>query len=320
MTPEQNIKEKILAILSVIILFAVVGTLFGYISYNNKKKTENLKRQVLERQIREEKIERFNKIQADSSPLLNLTAKSFLTTIINDTEMTKILAQKNPETILPIASITKLMVAIIALENINPETEITATLDYIGKEESAFVLETNRIYKMKDLLANALISSDNDSARLLAGTLGESNFIAKMNTKAIELGLTKTNFINVTGLDPVKPSSDLNTSTATDLTKLIIYIRNNQPEIFKLTTKTDYNFCDIANNCKLVINTNKLLSNKDLQFKIIGGKTGSTDLAGKNLALLTEISADIFLINIVLGSENNFNDSLSLINHLKTQN
>jgi D-alanyl-D-alanine carboxypeptidase len=314
---KQSTKEKILAILTVIILFSVVGTLFGYISYNNKKKTDALKKIVLENKIRNEKIERFNKIQFDNLPLSDITSKSFLTMITNDLGTSKILIQKNPDLVLPIASITKLMVAIITLENINLDTEITATLDYIGKEESAFILEANKVYKVKDLLANALISSDNDSARLLAGALGESNFLSKMNAKAVELGLTKTNFINVTGLDPIKPNQILNSSTATDLTKLIIYIKNNYPEIFRLTAKNEYDFCDINNSCKLVKSTDKLLENKDLKFKIIGGKTGFTDLAGKNLALLTEISTDILLINIVLGSEDNFNDSLSLINHIK---
>jgi D-alanyl-D-alanine carboxypeptidase len=317
MTPEQNIKERILAILTVIILFSVVGTLFGYISYNNKKKTDALKKIVLENQIRKEKTERFNKIQFDDLPLLDITSKSFLTMITNDLGTNKILAQKNPDLILPIASITKLMVAIITLENINPETEITATLDYIGKEESAYILEVDKTYKVKELLANALISSDNDSARLLAGTLGESNFIDKMNIKALELGLTKTNFVNVTGLDPVKPDLPINNSSATDLAKLLIYIKDNHPEIFTLTTKVQYNFCDTNNNCKPVTSTNKLLEDKTLRFKILGGKTGSTDIALKNLALISEISDNIYLINIVLGSKNNFMDSVSLINHVK---
>ena len=317
MTPEQNIKERILAIITVIILFSIVGTLLGYISYNNKKKTDALKKLVLENKIRQEKIERFNQIQFDDLPLSDITSKSFLTMITNDLGSSKILAQKNPEMVLPIASITKLMVAIITLENMEPETQVMATLDYIGKEESAYVLETYRVYTVKELLANALIPSDNDSARLLAGTFGESNFIDKMNAKALELGLTQTNFVNVTGLDPVIPNLPMNRSSATDLAKLLIYIKDKHPEIFALTTKAQYDFCDINNNCKLVANTNKLLEDKTLKVKILGGKTGSTDIALKNLALISEISDNIYLINIVLGSKNNFMDSVSLINHVK---
>jgi len=218
--------------------------------------------------------------------------------------------------VLPIASITKLMTAVIILENIKLETEIKATRDYIGLEESTFVLETDKIYTVKELLANMLISSDNDSARLLSSTLGEVNFIAKMNLKAKELGLTKTNYFNVTGLDPDKSSNEVNVSSANDLANLLIYIKNKHPKILELTANPSYGFCDINNYCKTVTSTDKFLNDKDFKFKIVGGKTGSTDLAQKNLALIIEPIDDITIINIVLGAKDNFLDTESLINNI----
>jgi D-alanyl-D-alanine carboxypeptidase len=232
----------------------------------------------------------------------------------------KILAEKNPNQLLPIASITKLVVALVALDNLDPETKITATLDYIGKEESAFVVETDRTYTVMELLSNALVSSDNDSARLLASALGENNFISKMNAKAVELGLNKTHYVNVTGLDPLDQAQGINVSTVTDLVNLVIYIMRNKPGIFDITAKTEYNFCDTLNYCKPVLSTDKLLVDTSLPYRIIGGKTGSTDLAQKNLILVTELTADLFLVNVVLGSSDNFIDTKALISQVIINN
>ncbi|MEI6190817.1 MAG: serine hydrolase [bacterium] len=320
MLPEEKTKEKILALLTVFLLFLFVGILFFSISLNNKNKTEILKRQVLKIKADREMTAKLSQIQIATSSLPDLTSESFITLAITDNGAKKILIQKNPDWALPIASITKLMTAVVILENVNPETKIKATRDYIGLKESAFILETDHFYTVKELLANMLISSDNDSARLLSSTLGEVNFVAKMNLKAQELNLTKTNYFNVTGLDPVRPDLNANLSSPDDLANLLIYIKNKHPEILNLTTNSSYNFCDIDNNCKLINSTDKFLSDKDFKFKIVGGKTGSTDLAKKNLVLMVEPVANVTIINIVLGAKDNFVDTGSLINNIIINN
>ena len=253
MLPEEIKKEKILALLTVFLLFIFVGILFFSIGLNNKNKTEILKRQVLKIKAEREMTAKLNQLQVATSSLPGLTSESFITLAITDNGAKKVLIQKNPDWALPIASITKFMTAVVILENINPETKIKATKDYIGLEESAFILETDHYYTIKELLANMLISSDNDSARLLSSTLGEINFIAKMNLKAQELNLTKTNYFNVTGLDPVKPDLNANLSSPSDLVSLLLYIKEKHPDILQLTTNPSYNFCDVNNNCKLII-------------------------------------------------------------------
>ena len=85
----------------------------------------------------------------------------------------------------------------------------------------------------------------------------------------------------------------------------------------KITTEPEYNICDVNNYCKVVISTDKFLTDKTFPYKIIGGKTGSTDLAEKNLALMLKTENNITIINIVLGAEDNFADTMSLINNLK---
>lgn len=317
MIPVSITKEKIIAVLTVLFLFLLVGTLFLSISLNSKRRTDELRNLV-----RQQKIDAVNKAKLEGVNLIlatstGITAKSFITLAVADNGLKKILNQKNADLILPIASITKLMVAVIAKENVNLEENILATPDYIGLEESAFILETSKTYKAKDLLFNALISSDNDSARLLGSALGENNFVAKMNLKAQGLGMASTSFVNITGLDPVVPSGRLNTSTANDLVRLISYIQSRYPEILRVTTQSLYNFCDVNNYCKQVASTNKLLDDENFKLKIMGGKTGYTDLAGKNLVLVVGLLDDVSIINIVLGSEDNFADTLSLISQIK---
>ncbi len=320
MNSHNSNKEKIIALLTVILLFLIVGGLFFSISLDNRRKTEALRLEVQRIKKEAEITKKLASINLDKTYLNNLTSKAYSSVILAENNRTKILAEKNPNLTLPIASLTKLMVAVIILENTDPKTTVIATSDYIGQEESYFVLETDRRYKINDLLVNALIASDNDSARLLASVLGTENFINKMNSKAKELGLTQTYFVNVTGLDPHDISANLNISTVNDLAQLLIYIRNKHPQILRITSESQYNFCDLNNYCKLITSTDKLLNEKTLQFKIIGGKTGTTDLAGKNLALLTEIYPDLFLLNIVMGSENSFADSATIINNIKIEN
>jgi D-alanyl-D-alanine carboxypeptidase len=326
MTPYQEKKQKVLAVLTVLILFTLVGFLLFNISLNNRNKTQALKEVVQQLQIEKEAVRKIDSIhleidnststpQSTSTKSL-LTSKAYLTMIATDGGKSKILTEKNPELVLPIASITKLMSAVIVLENIDLKTEVKATLDYVGKEESYFVLEVDKVYSAKELLANSLIPSDNDSVRLLSSIIGTNDFITKMNLKAKELGLSNTKYVNVTGLDPKKPGDDMNVSTVTDLSKLLLYIKNKHPEILTITGNSVHDFCDINNYCKEIISTNKLLNKPDLKYKIIGGKTGTTDLAGKNLAVVTELMEGVSLINIVLGAEDNFADSASLINRV----
>ena len=353
MPADKKTKEKLLAGLTVFLLFLAVGSLLFYISRKNMARTDALRQQVIKQKTIQENKRKLEKIYLKNQSALDgvnyaspatavvdgpaINGQAFLTLALTADGTQKVLTAKNPDLALPIASITKLMVAAVIAENVDLETAVTVTADYIGLPESALVLELGRTYRVKDLLANALIASDNDSARLLASTLGENNFLARMNQLAETLGMTQTNFVNVTGLDTAdagrlsplngvpnrsesRPASAVNVSTVSDLAKLLLYLRDRQPALLALTTKANYNFCDIYAYCRPVMSTNKLLENKEFGYKIIGGKTGSTALAQKNLALLFTLSPDIDVLNIVLGSPDNFSDTLTLISQIKVKN
>jgi D-alanyl-D-alanine endopeptidase (penicillin-binding protein 7) len=316
---KQKIHQRFFSLIIVIILFALIGLLLYAVGKNNKEKTDALTAAVFAKQIKDrqsEQIKQLNSIYFNASSTAEVTAKSFLTLVINSNGIKKVINEKNSDMVLPIASLTKLMLAVIAVENLDLQTEVIATKDYIEQEGSFNILEANKKYKLKELLVSALIASDNDSARLIASTLGTENIVGKMNSKAESLGLNSTKFSNVTGLDPKNAGSGVNSSTVSDLANLAYYITKKHPQIFALTTNATYNFCDVENYCKEIKTTNKILEENKMLYNIVGGKTGSTDLAQKNLILIINPVKNISLINIVLGSKDSFADTLFLINNL----
>jgi D-alanyl-D-alanine carboxypeptidase (penicillin-binding protein 5/6) len=119
---------------------------------------------------------------------------------------------------LPIASITKLMTALVALERSKPGEDVVVDADAVGVTGSTIRLRAGERLKVRDLLAAALIQSANDSAVALAEHVGEGDngrFVALMNRRAQELGLRETQFVRPDGLDVAG-----HYSTAWDVTKL----------------------------------------------------------------------------------------------------
>jgi len=318
MPTNRTTKEKLCSIFFVFLLFLVVGLLFAYIGKYNRQVTNDLIKKVKAERLIEQKTKQFNSLYLDSLDTENIPAKAYLTEISSDLGLDKTLAQKNADQALPIASVTKLMTAIVAIENIDLNTFVTATADYVGGDGTSLVLEIGQTYKALDLLDNMLIASDNDSAQLLASIIGEKNFIDLMNKKAAALDLKQTHYVNVTGLDPLIAGLSFNLSSANDLAKIIKYIFKNHSEILQTTKSSQLNFCDSNHMiCKNILSTNQLLTDPEFSYRIIGGKTGQTVLADKNLALIIEPLDGIFLINIVLGSTDSFADTKNIINHLK---
>lgn len=317
MLATKSIREKILAILFVVVLFLLVGIIFGSISLANKKANEKLRAEVRAAKIARELKLNFSKLSFEPN-FVGVNARAYALFATSTNGQNTFLVQKNIDATLPIASITKLMTAIITLDNFDLNTVVEATPEYVGGDSTAYVLEMGHKYTVSELLNNMLISSDNDSARLLSSITGEAKFIELMNEKAKEIGLVRTKYTNVTGLDPLNGKGGVNISSISDLVNLLVYINNNYPRIFQLGKSQTKNFCDIDKNCKPIVTTNLLSGDKTFPLKIIGFKTGRTDLALKNLALITEPFDGIFLISIVLGSEDNFADTRALISNLKT--
>jgi D-alanyl-D-alanine carboxypeptidase len=270
---------------------------------------------------------------------IKITAKSAL---VIDADSGQILFQKNSQQVLPIASLTKLMTALVLLD-LNPdwqkEVEYSAE-DYVFLEPSQSKIEPAQLkfevgekIKIKDLFAAALIKSANNAVKTLVrhsqaqinppgqtGALArrspqgeggsspresafsprESAFIEKMNQKAKELGMTKTVFVEPTGID------FKNVSTAEDLAKLIKVV-SEKLEIIKFLTQKTYQFSTYTKNGQSkfyqIKNTNKLL---DSFIKIKAAKTGYLDEAGYCFAGLIEYNKRKLIV-VLLGSQSEEN-------------
>jgi len=169
----------------------------------------------------------------------------------------------------PIASITKLMTAMVAIDhkiNLEQEGDILPNEYVIGGQ---FILHPGEKATMRDLLAASLVGSANNATLAYVRQLGipEEEFVREMNRKAITLGLEQTEFFDVTGLNPK------NTSTAYEVAKLAKEAFTNYPIIADLTAQTGYDFVAIGSGREHTIkNTNKLIS--EWGITSTGSKTG----------------------------------------------
>ena len=231
-----------------------------------------------------------------------------------------ILTEKNSEDLLPMASLTKLMTAIVAYKNYNLEDEITMDPKVNDWPDSSKRFIPGTVFKISELLRALLIESNNDAAMALAGKMGLDNFVAMMNGEAKELGIITTYYDNPVGFDPTSKKEIINYSTAEELLILAREIINNYPQILEITSFPKYDIKTSSGGYNhTAISTDKFISNENENekllcqgepLKILGGKTGSTDLSKKNLLLITEPPNKVgHLITIVLSADDNFEET-----------
>lgn len=192
---------------------------------------------------------------------------------IVDNKAGEIIYTKNAYDVRPIASITKLLTALVLLESgvdLNSTTQITQDDAF---ESSRSQLRPGEEFTVRDLLYSALIASDNRAARGLshATNMSQAKFIARMNDKARELGMDSTHVVEPTGL------SNENQATARDVAILVNAALKNHL-IRHITSQTDYTIRPLNRRRAIALsNTNRLLET-DLEF--LGAKTGYIGAAG----------------------------------------
>lgn len=217
-----------------------------------------------------------------------------------------VVLEKNSNRPYPIASITKLMTAVIALENIDGKRTITLTKEMLEPLGYSPALFLGLKVSAENLLKASLIQSTNDASEALAYSLGKEKFLTFMNQKAKELKMTNTVFYNVHGLNSA------NRSTAQDLAKLLLYIYKNHPEILSITRD---------NNFWLPDSTGRLLKFQNVNnfyhfSSFIGGKTGYLPEAKQTLASMFNVNEEPVAI-IVLYSANRQADTFTILRKLK---
>lgn len=217
----------------------------------------------------------------------------------------------NGDSQLPLASLTKIMMAVTALSLAPEDLIVTIQPDFL-KSEGDSGLFGNEKWHLKDLLDLTLVESSNDGANAIASVAGafvSSNtlldasrdyerFVSVMNKKAEELNLTQTYFLNPTGLDENTDVSG-GYGSARDIATLFSYAQTKYPNLFEATTHTNRQFASLSDFKHTVKNTNIFV---DKIPALLGSKTGYTDLAGGNLVISFDAGPDRPIIIAVLGS------------------
>ena len=200
---------------------------------------------------------------------------------------------------LPIASITKLLTALVVLDT-HPDwdalVEITAEDQRVGNQ--VYLLPGEQVSR-RDLFNVALVGSANEAAAALARTSGIENFVQAMNDKARSLGMVSARFTEPTGLDPA------NVAAAHDLSKLA-QAAFGAAEIAEAATTSRYTFTiTTTGRQRTVQNTNALLDSflNSGDYAITGAKTGSLDEAGYCLVLQLQKKDGPAITVVLLGSD-----------------
>lgn len=230
------------------------------------------------------------RVTASFEPLVE--AKSAL---VLDAQTGKILFQKNGFEARSIASITKLMTALVFLEQ-NPNWEKSVTIKIDDKQNGGkiVILPGEQLY-LEDVFYTALVGSINSAAYELAVNtdLNYEEFIKRMNDKAKEIGMEQAVFVEPTGINAS------NRASARDIAMLLKEAMT-EPKLKEALTKQTYSFKTLSGKSHLVTNTNELLKS---YLNIEGGKTGYIDEAGYCLVnLIKQEATENEIIVVILGA------------------
>ena len=199
---------------------------------------------------------------------------------LNDNQ---VLYSKNADVIRPIASISKLLSAlVITRSGLSMDDQITITADDIDRvKNSSSRLSVGTTLSRREMLLLSLMSSENRAAHALGRTYpgGMTAFVREMNSLARQLGMTRSRFVEPTGLSP------MNVSTPNDLVRLLRAV-NNDSTIKRFSTSDDYSVVTSNGRTQKYRNTNRLIRNNDWKIQI--SKTGYIRESGQSLVMITE--------------------------------
>lgn len=217
-----------------------------------------------------------------------------LAALLMDAENNRVLYEVNGYQEMPMASTTKIMTCIIALENGNMEDVVTVSSYAAGMPDVQLNIRAGEQYYLKDLMYSLMLESHNDSAVAIAEHIGGTveGFATMMNDKARALGCYDTNFITPNGLD-----AEGHYTTARDLAVISSYAIQNK-EFIDITNTSSYQFKELKKGRSFIVsNKNKFLYMMD---GAIGIKTGFTGKAGYCFVGALK-KPDRTLISVVLG-------------------
>jgi D-alanyl-D-alanine carboxypeptidase (penicillin-binding protein 5/6) len=229
--------------------------------------------------------------------------------LIFDTNSQSVIYSKNPQERLPMASLTKIMTAIIALENKKKDDKYIVTKDDLVGEDS-MGLDAGETLSLKELLYGLILHSGNDAAETLASNFngGRKAFIKAMNDKAKSFGLSNTSFTNPTGLE----GDGKQYTTSYDLAVITRFALVNFPLFNEVISTFDYTIPQTFTHKEYVLEneTNLLTSYPGVK----GVKTGYTPEAGLCLVTYLDYKGHK-IIAVVLGSSDRRGEMIELLDY-----
>lgn len=249
-------------------------------------------------------------VSANATEMPEVSAKG---AVVINADTGEVLFRKCADKRLPMASTTKIMTTILAIEHARLDEQFTVDSQAVKTEGSSMGLCENDKVTVRALCYGMMLPSGNDAANCTAVRISGSieSFVGLMNQKAQQLGLSDTHFVTPSGLDDY---TDEHYSTAQDMAKLTRYAMHNSTfrEICS-AKKVKLCFGDPPYE-RWLYNTNKLLSSC---HGVIGVKTGFTDKAGRCLVSCCERNG-ARLICVTLGDRNDWRDHSMLYDHCFT--
>ena len=235
---------------------------------------------------------------------LSLSAQS---AVLIDARDGRVLYEKDADTPRPMASTTKIMTAVVALESCDVNEIIEIADEAVGVEGSSIYLQKGERMTLLELLYALLLQSANDAAVAIAVGVGGSvgNFADMMNEKAMSLGLTSTHFENPNGLD-----ADGHVTTAHELALLTAYALKN-PIFAEIVATYKRKISGPNGTVRLVVNHNKLLNMYD---GCVGVKTGFTKKSGRCL-VSAACRESLTLVSVTLSAPDDWRDHTAMLNY-----
>ncbi|MFG6336868.1 MAG: D-alanyl-D-alanine carboxypeptidase, partial [Lachnospiraceae bacterium] len=223
--------------------------------------------------------------------------------VLMDADSGRVLYGKNPEEKLPMASTTKIMTCILALEYGDMEQIVEASSYAAGMPKVKLYVKEGEKYRLRDLLYSLMLESHNDSAVVVAEAVGGSveKFAAMMNQKARDIGCYDTYFITPNGLDAkVNENGKVHSTTAADLAKIMAYCVTDSPkkeEFLEITRTQSYDFTNADGTRSFhCSNHNAFLG---MMEEALSGKTGFTNNAGYCYVGAVESEGRIFTVALL---------------------
>ncbi len=236
-------------------------------------------------------------------PKVNYPVLNAATFLISDLEKNENISEFKANQRWPIASITKLMTALVALQNIPSEEKITINDYALSTEGTAGDFKLGETYTLINLVKALIVASSNDAAAAIQDFYGKEKFLTLMNEKARSLNMLNTNFNESSGL------SAINQSTANDLKLLVNYVYENQRNILDISTEKEVSILDLnSNSSKILRNINTFSGAPDF----LGGKTGFINESGGNLVSVF-LRSERPIITVVLGAGDRFEETRKLM-------